>query len=60
MSDLESLVTSAYKIAVTKLQTEKIGCNILKYNDFICNKFVTSVRYKSISKLQTGGRSYVY
>ncbi|MBV5341110.1 MAG: hypothetical protein J0665_16395 [Deltaproteobacteria bacterium] len=60
MSDLESLVTSAYKIAITKLQTEKNDYNILICNDFICNEFVISAIYKSITKLQTGGRSYVY
>jgi len=60
MIDLKSLVISACEIAVTKLQIERNGNNTLIYNNFFCNKFVISARYKSITKVQTGGQYYVY
>ncbi|MFH2122520.1 MAG: hypothetical protein ABIJ50_03410 [Pseudomonadota bacterium] len=60
MIDLESLVTTAYEIAITKLQTKKNELNVPICNDLICNYFVISAHYKPITKVQTGGRSYVY
>jgi hypothetical protein len=60
MTALKSLVTGNNEIAITKLQTQKDDPNIPVRNGFFCIQSCNFCGYKPITKLQTGGRYYVY